>query len=202
MVEDQSIEFQEWHFPDFSEESSITISPEDSIQLIEPLTTDAPSLNLDFPVLHGATEDLSHKAAELEMKEAVLDEKIQYLDSMGLKLSEQFAEAQAVLLKNMVSVIRKAVRKIILKEIDVDQDVLTKMIEAALANVNAKENPCVITVSKADMKQTENNIFLGHVQFKVDELLHQGDFVIENKFFTLEAILEERINRLFVLGAL
>jgi flagellar biosynthesis/type III secretory pathway protein FliH len=197
---DQSVEYEEWHFPDISDDF-----PQQEVFVVE---TDqhrdtyiADEIAHDTDVSLDASVEQEDEATiltkELALKEALLDEKINYLNEMGLKLAEQFNEVEVSLLQNTVNLIQKTAHKLILREIAHDPQVFADMIHDALDRMDAKEHPCVIYVSKQDMKHTENNIFLSHVQFKINELLNSGDFVIENKFLSLEAILEHRINTLF-----
>lgn len=183
MDNNQSLaEYESWYFPPLIEDALSTFN-ESTPEIIE-----------DVLIEPDEAEQLRQ---QLQAKEALLDEKINYLDAMALKLSEQFVEAEALLLKNTVHLIKKTVHKLILKELSVDADTINTMLNHSMETISSNEHPCVIYVSKSDMKHTENNIFLSHVQFKVNELLNPGDFMIENAFFSLEAILEKRINRLF-----
>jgi Flagellar assembly protein FliH len=200
---DEIIEYEEWSFPtieipapavpELVELTEIVMIPElttddkqDQISNIEALEVETLLLD-EASVLSDAVVD----------KESLLDERMKYLDSICAEMSQQFADFEKSLFTNMVKVVQKSVRKIIGKELTLDQNIFKNMLEDALNKLNVKEHPCVIFVSADDLNFTEQNIFLSNVQFKVDHNLQKGDFIIENKFVTLEALLEERINTLF-----
>lgn len=134
---------------------------------------------------------------QLALKQAALDEQINYLQRMGLLLEKKTNELEGLVLKNVVALIKKAVKKIIFKEIEVDETLLETMIQAQLETLPDKVSPCTVFISRDDKGLTTNNVFLTSLAFKVDDALKKGDFIIQTDVSSIEALLADRINRLF-----
>lgn len=174
--------FEVWNFPAL-EGNGNSIEPlvmEEFGDINEYVPSDAP-----VPSVLNVPEDNS----------AIL-EQIQYLDILGMQMKSLLMEIDASLLVSMIALIRKTVKKIALKELEIDENALKEMIGVSLAKINKDDETCIIHISEQDQSIFEDSTPLQHVVIKTDATLQKGDYVIKSKFSELEAILEQRINTL------
>jgi flagellar biosynthesis/type III secretory pathway protein FliH len=172
-----------WDFPTLEEAS-------DPIEcyLEQEITTPAEKLE---------EEVIPEDNAELVETLAKLNDKIQYVESLGTELRRTLAGLDENLLSNIILLIKKTVKKIILKELILDEDRLKAMINDSLAAINRHNEACVIYVSEDDFTMFDQETSLHHLDIRCDSSLSRGDFVIKTKLSELESILEQRLTTLF-----
>lgn len=174
--------FEVWNFPAF-EDNGDSIEPS-GLEESGDINVYIPSDD-SVPLVLNVPED---KSAFLEQ--------IQYLDILGMQMKKLLMEIDASLLVSMIALIRKTVKKIVLKELEIDENALKEMIGVSLAKINRDDETCIIHISEQDQSIFENTTPLQHVVIKTDATLQKGDYVIKSKLSELEAILEQRINTL------
>lgn len=175
--------FQVWNFPTF----------EGIGDSIEPFEADEHNAINAFD-----THDDSPVPAEVDVPEEnhEIAEQINYLETLGLQMKKLLSEIDESLLNNIVTLVKKTVKKIVVKEMAVDGNVLKDMIAASLATINRDDGICIIHISEEDKSLFAENAPLQNVVIKTDPALQKGDYVIKSRFSELEAILEQRINTL------
>lgn len=125
-----------------------------------------------------------------------LIEQIHYLDGLGFQMKSMLADIDESLLVNLVTLVRKTVKKVVAKEMALDNNVLKDMVIASLARLHRDDEVCVVHISEEDQAVFEQGAPLHHVVIKTDAALKKGDYVIKSRFSELEAILEQRIDTL------
>lgn len=128
-----------------------------------------------------------------------LIEQIHYLDGLGFQMKTLLAEIDESLLVNIVTLVRKTVKKVVAKEMALDNNVLKDMVIASLARLHRDDEVCIVHISEEDKSVFEEGAPLQHVVIKTDATLKKGDYVIKSRFSELEAILEKRIDTLLEL---
>jgi hypothetical protein len=182
----QKLSFELWSFP-FLENSINEMEPP---QIAEPVNDNELVLSEELP---DAAENKSHLVTE----SLVLPEHIQYLDGIGLEMKQVLSEFDGLLLTNMLTLIKKTVKKIILKEISLDENTIKDMVTDSLDQIHNNDELCVVSISAEDAAIFEKSTSLNHVAIKVDQTLLRGDYIIKTKYSQIDAILEQRLNRLF-----
>lgn len=136
-------------------------------------------------------------ALQLPEENQTLNEKISYLDSLGSEIKAHLLEFDSTVLTNIITLIKKSVKKIILKEISINEHVMQEMIGNSLAFINKENEACVIDVSEEDYPKLVNANSQNHINYQINPSLDQGDFIIKSKLSELEAVLEKRLDKLF-----
>lgn len=174
--------FQVWNFPSF----------EGIGDSIEPFEADEHNAVNDFD-----THDSPAPAGvDIPEENHEIAEQINYLETLGLQMKKLLSEIDESLLNNIVTLVKKTVKKIVAKEMAADGNLLKDMIAVSLATINRDDGICIIHISEEDKSLFEENAPLQNVVIKTDPTLQKGDYVIKSRFSELEAILEQRINTL------
>ena len=188
------------HINDFE----VWVYPEVNSTVINELVVDNSTIEEDISLVNLPVDSLpneinsaAEERANDERYEAIIGEKINYLDDIGSQMADMLSEVDSRLLQSMVGVIKQAVKKIILKELMIDEHRIKQMIEHSLEKINKDKVSCVIHVSEEDYPVFENKSYLNYVQIIIDPELGQGSFIIKTKFSKLQAILEDRLTVLF-----
>lgn len=128
--------------------------------------------------------------------ESDLTQQMAYLDALAQRLNERIADIDQTFILKITQIIKKAVKKIILKELEVDDARLQQMLEEALTHMKSLE-AAQLWVSEQDYALFETYGPAQRLQVKVDPKLAPGDFIIKSADQVLESILDDRLNQLF-----
>lgn len=160
-----------------------------------------------FPPLDKGEAIVAQTAAELSAERSNTDslllenekqmlEKLHYLETLGMKMTGVLAEVDERFMNNILLLIKKTVKKIILKELVVDDKLLSEMVLQAVDNIKPLPDSCVVYVAEEDLALFEKNP-LPSLTIEVNPELQKGDFLIKTPFTEIEALLEKRLNVLF-----
>ena len=142
---------------------------------------------------HNQVEQTSESLAQV----TELQDKIQYIDAMALQIKTLLADIDATLLTNVMTLIKDAVKKIIRRELSVDESVFRDMIKESLATFNKADEACIVYVAAEDYFIFEQYVPVQHITVLVDPSLEKGDFSIKTKLSEFQAILDDRLTVLF-----
>jgi len=142
------------------------------------------------------TEIVEQQQAVLNDNLAVLQEKTDLLDCITADLNRKISEVDESLLNNIVLLIKNSVRKIIHREIEMDDTLLQHMITQSLDSIKGGDS-CIVYVPEEDFSLLHHDPSLSHLDIRCDHSLSRGDFIIKTKLSELEAILEQRLQSLF-----
>lgn len=152
----------------------------------------------------STTEELSADADERARRDAAVSDsltslknKIDVLDNITANVNRKLSEIDETLVNNVILLIKNSVKKIIHKEIALDDGVLKHMISQSLQAISAGGDACVVYVSEDDYHVLHHDLSLSQLDIRCDHNLSRGDYVIKTKLSELEAILEQRLQSLF-----
>lgn len=166
--------FEVWGFPSL-DSYEMPVMP---VEVIEPSDSGSPS--------------------ELLPQLTALQGKIQYLDDIALQIKTMLADVDVTLLSNVSMLIKEVVKKIILRELHVDDNLFRDMIKQSLAIFNKEDEACILYVAADDYFIFEQQGSpVQHMTVLVDPALEKGDFSIKTKLSELQAILDDRLTVLF-----
>ncbi len=187
-------DFEVWEYPTFNGglDHDLMMDSDLVSDLVEETTSDLETIEQD-----ADTTLVDNTTLEIIHDQAIVDDKINYLDTMGSQMADTLSNVDAGLLQSLIALVRQSVKKIIIKELSLDEHAIKRMIEQSLEKINKDKVPCVIHVSEEDYPVFENKSYLDYVQIIIDHELTQGSFIIKTKFSKLHAILEDRLNVLF-----
>lgn len=170
--------FETWDFPVFEQEVALDALDEET------------SLN------HPEDGSVLDRPKD-EIADNLLEKKLSYLDSLACQMQQTLSEFDAELFPHILTLIKKTVKKIILKELACDDSRLPEMIAAEACSMVRDNQACIVYVSSDDHELFDNHVTLAALDIRIDDTLAPGDFIIKNSFSELQAILEQRLNRLF-----
>ena len=190
-------DFQVWEYPELNEHHTNELII-DNYTLEEAEPVENTFQDMDTILMDNTMPEVANDLhEELVIEDNRLDDKINLLDAMGAQMAEILSNVEASVLQSMVALVKQSVKKIILKELSLDEHAIKTMIEQSLDKINKDKSPCVIHVSEEDYPVFENKSYLNYVQIILDPALSQGSFIIKTKFSKLHAILEDRLTVLF-----
>lgn len=188
-------DFEVWEYPEFTSniinEFTVVDAP-----IEEPLEPEHININDDNHIPEVIEEDVNDAEFIVSPPECI-DEKINYLEAIGVQMAAVLSEIDTTLLQAITEIIKQSVKKIILKELSLDDDLIKNMIHQSLEKINKNKASCIIQVSEKDYPVFENKLDMDHVQISIDPSLSTGSFTIKTKFSELQAILEDRLTLLF-----
>lgn len=173
--------FETWDFPVFEQEAAL-----DALH-------DEASLNHPDIVADGSMLDRTKE----EEADTLLEKKLMYLDSIACQMTQRLSEFDTELFPHILTLIKKTVKKIILKELACDDSRFPEMIASEAHSMMRENQACVVYVCSDYHELFDNHVTLAALDIRIDETLAPGDFIIKNSFSELQAILEQRLNRLF-----
>lgn len=147
-------------------------------------------------------EQVEKKAEEQKIKQEIENLKNEYqkkivmLDSMIGNLENAIALFEDELIQIIHSMIKKIVKKIIYKELNLDPKVLSTMITMLCDLVHPRNNIINIAISEADFKRLELKENKLIDMLTVDPDFSEGDIVIKTDFTEIHAHLQHRINQI------
>ena len=158
-------------------------------------------INFDDDILVEQQEEINPRP-EPEEDEALrllkceLDSKVQKVNDLLVKLEGVYTEFNTTLLENIVSCLQQITTKIIHKEFNIDNKLLASMIEGTLNELNGFKE-CTIRVAKEDEAVLKECLRHRELTVKVSTTLKKGDYKIISNQGQIQAILTDRIAKLF-----
>lgn len=92
------------------------------------------------------------------------------------------------------SIIKIMVKKIILKEIETDPNILKKMISELVELINDQTGLVTVNLSESDFERLKTNELNKLISIKADPSLHLGDITVKSNFSEVHAILTDRLD--------
>ncbi|MGQ3891080.1 FliH/SctL family protein [Legionella sp. CNM-4043-24] len=179
--------FEVWSFPSLDDEP-------DQIEYHSP---DTVSPVVEEPEPELPSPELEEQKAALIDSMACLQSRIDALDQITAKINQSLSEIDDTMVNNIILLIKNAVKKIIHKEILLDDSVMKGMINESLDTLKEGSEACIVYVSEEDYHVLHHDMSLSQLDIRCDHLLQRGDFVIKTKLSEVEAILEQRLQSLF-----
>ena len=178
----------EWAFPtmesneqetNFIETTTIASEKKESMSISE--------VQQQQVVNSAQAEQLERLKSEYERKLALLNNVISQVDNSFSNLDDEIS----VIISNMI---KGAIKKIILKEINLEPAIINNMIEELKTITKTNTSLCSIFVSSTDYQLL--GLDKASATVKVDNSLSSGDVVIRSNSSEIKAILDERIEKL------
>lgn len=139
----------------------------------------------------------SPETLELNQLKQDLQKQIELLQDIHNKYQQMFAEVDKDLLQQIVNLVKNITHKVILKQIDLDKQVMVTMLESALDQIEQKQQ-YEIFLSSEDYQRLENVSSQSLDTFlKIDTKLEPGDFRIEMPTGEITALMDERLSAFF-----
>lgn len=180
---------ERWEYPDFSRVMDPVPAP---IPEEEPQTA-PPGPEPDTVLPPGAPET--------GIPDPQTAEALATLDAIGQAMHALLTGFDETLYSTLLGIIRKAILKVIHKELHADPVLLKGMIDEALARLGEAGEATILTVSPEDKALLDQPGIGCHYAIEVDPSLAKGDFVLKNRITTVVSVLEERIDALLGIGA-
>jgi hypothetical protein len=186
-------DFQHWDYPEFDEETvEELIHDEETLEEEEKLA----ETHVDV-VIHQDIEDHFIQDAVNDHTLDIIDDKLQYLDAIGAQINQRLSEIDAEFFQIVTGLVKQTVKKIILKELNLDEQLLIKMVSQSLEKINTQKAPSVVHISPEDAVVFEKHPDLEHVKISINPELSRGSFIINTQFSELQAILDHRLTAIF-----
>lgn len=139
---------------------------------------------------------LQEKEALLDKEKIDLAEKTSLVEEISKNLQNLLLEFDDNLLDLLTNLVKRTVESIVIKEINVDRNVLLNMIHA-LQNSLAHENELTtVFLSEHDANLLHSLELDEAIKLVVDPSLSSGDIRLKNKYSEISALLKQRINQL------
>jgi flagellar biosynthesis/type III secretory pathway protein FliH len=165
-------------------------------ELPDPMGHLVPNNNMDISSFSDEDEEAEDEKAKLEQELASLkaeyEHKIQLLNNMMHEIKSMGDLFDQEMIQVMQLLIKKICKKIIIKEVTNDADVLCQMIQEVMKDINEDDLVCIF-LSEQDFNliKTEQLPFTQYI--KIDPQLSVGDMKIRKKTGEIIALLDNRI---------
>lgn len=190
-----ALEATMWEFPILENIEDNLI---DSYQLPDRQTSSTPSHNnaqsVDTKRVMQISEEELNKLNQLKIE---YETKVKLINSIFLKISDLGNRFDNEVIELLDDIIRSAVKKIILKEINLDKGILSTMIEDLKSMLDHDQEYLTIHVSPTDYNTLIDRENTNIKSLKEDTSLNTGDVIIKSKYGEVKALIDGRINELF-----
>lgn len=139
---------------------------------------------------------VAQREAQVNQLKIEYEEKIQIVNQIIAKAETPVAALDDELIELLNTVVKKAVKSIIYKEMKGSTTVLTDMINELSKLLKTNSSMITIQLSADDAKKVKSNQLAENTVIKVDEALATGDVVIQSSLGEVHAILDERLDKL------
>lgn len=134
---------------------------------------------------------------ELNKLKIDYEAKISIVDKLLAKLSDLTNNLDNEVIQLLENIIKTSVKKIILKEISLDNQIISKMIEDLKGMLDHEQEYIAIQVSQSDYTALTQDNNANIAALKIDPSLNSGDVIVKSKFGEVNAIINDRIDELF-----
>lgn len=134
---------------------------------------------------------------ELNKLKIDYEAKISIVNKLLAKLSDLTNNLDNEVIQLLENIIKTSVKKIILKEISLDNQIISKMIEDLKGMLDHEQEYIAIQVSQSDYTVLTQDNNANIAALKVDPSLNSGDVIVKSKFGEVNALINDRINELF-----
>lgn len=146
--------------------------------------------------------DAREETAKIEIENLKLEyeRKLAYLNTLIKKLETPLSIFDDEFIGLMEEIIKKAVKKIICKDLATDQGIMLNIIAELKSAIQAQDGIIHIYLSEIDYQNLLKDACVvddsGSTIIKMDAALSQGDIIIKSNFSEVRAILTERIDQI------
>lgn len=196
MAENNLDESNIWMFPTIevlSQESETLVASE-SEEVVEEATIEEP-IEVE-PISEKELEQdklFTEKLTQLENLKKDFLNKVDILNKIFDELKSSSISIDEEMINLIDQVVKKAVKKIILKEMGADSTILPNMIGKLKNLIQEKNSVLTIYISQDDHQAIMQENLLPDELLSVNPDLTQGDIIVKSHFSEISAILDERI---------
>lgn len=196
MAENNLDESNIWMFPTIdvlSQESEALVASE-SEEVVEEATIEEP-IEVE-PISEKELEQdklFTEKLTQLENLKKDFLNKVDILNKIFDELKSSSISIDEEMINLIDQVVKKAVKKIILKEMGADSTILPNMIGKLKNLIQEKNSVLTIYISQDDHQIIMQENLLPDELLSVNPDLTQGDIIVKSHFSEISAILDERI---------
>ncbi len=196
MAENNLDESNIWMFPtiDVLSQESETLVASESEEVAEEATIEEP-IEVE-PISEKELEQdklFTEKLTQLENLKKDFLNKVDILNKIFDELKSSSISIDEEMINLIDQVVKKAVKKIILKEIGADSTILPNMIGKLKNLIQEKNSVLTIYISQDDHQVIMQENLLPDELLSVNPDLTQGDIIVKSHFSEISAILDERI---------
>lgn len=144
------------------------------------------------------TAALEQQAARMEIENIKKDyfRKIAILNHVLGQVEKPLATLDKELTDTLQEILKTAIRKIVLKELEMDPDLMKKMIEELCMLIENQNGVLNVFLSEEDFKKLSHDFEQKNIVLKVNPSLTEGDVIVKSNMNEIRAILPDRINQL------
>ncbi len=145
----------------------------------------------------NSAADLEKTAmAEIESIKKDYFRKIAILNHMLSQLEKPLATLDKELIELMQKILKTAIKKIVVKELQIDPDLSKKMIEEICLLIQAQEGVVNVFLSEEDFKKISQDFTQVNTVLKVNPSLAEGDIIVKSNMNEINAVLADRVDHL------
>ena len=133
---------------------------------------------------------------ELQKTKENYEDKIVLLNTILEKIDNPLRNIDNDLMELIKNVIKNAIRKIILKDIQEDPTILTNMIDELKLLINPQDSLIVVYLSESDFNNLDLKAANTTLSFKMNRELMDGDIIIKSNTAEVRSILNDRIDKM------
>jgi|SRR5579885_266275 flagellar biosynthesis/type III secretory pathway protein FliH len=214
MNEDNTIEMNEWAFPE------VDLGVKCELDLSAYISTDHPretqdEIHVDDTISddelnHETNENKqTHVHSEIVEREAYLmgkqeieqlrqdyESRLSVLANLLNKLKNPASIIDEELIELIQDIVKKISKRIILKEIAVDPSLFSHMINELRGLIDSKNGMITVYLSEQDYQRLDSDKCHMTGLANIDNQLNEGDIVIKSNFAEVRALLDDRIDQL------
>jgi flagellar biosynthesis/type III secretory pathway protein FliH len=135
-------------------------------------------------------------AEEMELVKSEFDRKIKSINSVMSAIESPLSIFDDEMIDLIQVMMKKVVKKIIYKEVNVDPDLIIKMVEELKKLFQAQTGVTAVYLSDPDFQLIDHNNINPEIVISMDASLDPGDIIIKSNYSEIQAIVNERIDHL------
>lgn len=141
-------------------------------------------------------EELLVKTTELENLKFEEKQKIEIINNIFRKLEESLSFLDKEFIEILQNIVRNATKNIILKEIDIDPDTISRMVNGLKELIHEKNGMINVFLSETDYKRLNKDEINDLTSIKIDSSLGCGDIIIKSSLAEIQALLNDRLDKM------
>ena len=148
------------------------------------------------PTMQEVQDPTAKARHEAEQLKQSYEQKIQNLQAILQKIAKPLEVLDDEIADLLETIIKRAVKKLIAKEITLDNKVMPQLIDQLKAMLPTEQAIIAIEISAQDHAELQNNEKFKDLPIVINNDLNQGDAIVKTKFAEVRAIIDERIEQL------
>ena len=133
---------------------------------------------------------------EMELLREEYTKKIDFVNSLVKKLENPFKQFDNELIEITKSIIKKATKKLIHRELSLEPLLITEMVNELIVLVQEKNSTLTVSVSGVDYNRIHSEHYQSSILFVIDNALTEGDIIIRSNVMEIRALIDEGIDRI------